>query len=103
MTSCISQLPACPTYCTQIVPGGATDCSNLIYTTPDKFEAGTLEVYLDGRRLTPLLDFTESLNLMGFTILLDPLDKNRLYKAIGLNEDLRVDYNKAAVGCITVL
>lgn len=102
--SCVTQLPACTDVrCRQVIPGGATDCSNLVYTTPDKFEAGSLEVYVDGRRLTNILDFTEAVDLMGFTIILDLDDKNRLNTALGQSEDLRVDYTKDSTSCITVL
>jgi hypothetical protein len=77
---------------------------NLAYTLAERFKAGSLEVFVDGRRLTPLLDFTENPGFMGFTILVSPLNPNRLNKPIRQSEDLRVDYQLDDAGsCITAL
>ena len=105
MSDCITSLPECQgKRAIQETPAGATNCLNLAYTTAFKFVAGTLEVFLDGRRLTNLLDFTEGADFMSFTVLLDPTDKNRLNTAPGQNEDLRVDYTKQpSTNCITIL
>lgn len=105
---CVTPLPICPDPESLRVrnetPTGALDCVNLLYTTASAFEAGTLEVYLDGRRLDWGLDFIENPDLMSFTITLDPLDGNRLKIPFRHSESLRVDYNMLTVdSCITVL
>lgn len=88
----------------QEIPSGLTDCVNLSYFTANTFIANSLQVFLDGRRLTPLLDFQENANRDGFDIIVDPLDPNRLNKPLRHNEDLRVDYiREPSSDCITSL
>lgn len=105
--SCINALPGCSeTRVRQETPSGATDCVNLSYTTAFAFKAGSLEVYVDGRRLAKALDFTEDAGLQGFTIQIPALDPlyNRLNKPLGQREEIRVDYSKSNISnCITVL
>jgi len=73
-------------------PGGARDCANLTFTTAFEFVPGTLEPYLDGRKLTPGLDYNENIGFQSFTLLLNPNDKNRLKKAPKDSEDIIVNY-----------
>ena len=74
------------------VPGGARDCANLAFTTAFEFVPGTLEVYLDGRKMTPGLDYNEDIGFQSFTFLLNPNDKNRLKVAPKDSEDILVNY-----------
>ncbi len=104
MTSCITALPSCPEEVRQEIPGGATDCLNLSYTTANKFVIGSLRVFVDGVRDTATIDFTEGVDQKSFTHILGTLDKNRRDRAVGLNQDLRVEYTKAqSTDCITIL
>lgn len=50
------------------IPGGALNNSNLNFTTSKYFRAGTLQVYVDGLRLQPLVAYTEGLNQNSFTL-----------------------------------
>lgn len=113
MTGCITSLPPCPTdgittLVRQETPVGDLNCVNLSYTTANIYQAGTLEVYLDGRRLDAGLDFVETVARDGFTVLLDPSNKQRLNTAFRHNESLRVDYlidpeTLSDPSCITIL
>lgn len=104
MSGCVLTLPDCPDRCSSVEPSGATDCVNLTYTTPDKFDPDTLEVNLDGRQLTLGLDYTIASDNQGFTLILDPDDANRLIRPPGPNEDLRVNYTKSPnTTCVTSL
>lgn len=79
------------------VPGGAVDCENLDFTLAFEAVSGSMQPSLDGRLLTPGLDFVESLDRMGFTILLNPADSNRLNSPPHRNEDLLVSYSRRVI------
>jgi len=102
---CILNLPSSGFDTTRLIinelPGGAIDCVNLVFTTANEFIAGTLEVYLDGVRIDPDC-YVENVDLMGFTLVLDPTDGNKLKVAPRDTESLRVDYtaSKANAACI---
>lgn len=104
--SCILSLPGCgQERITQEIPGGDTNCLNLNYTTANTFLLGSLEVFIDGRRLTQSLDFDEDPGLQSFTIKLGPSsDYNRLNKPLGQREEIRVDYIRSSPSdCISIL
>jgi hypothetical protein len=63
-----------------VIPDGLRNGVNLEYTVPggEKFIPGTLEVFLSGLKLTPLLDFVEKVDGTGFTIILEPENPWRL-------------------------
>lgn len=79
------------------VPGGALDCSNLTFTLANEAIPDTMEPTLDGRKLTPGLDFTEAGDGLSFTLLLDPDSSNRLNSAPNDREDLLVSYCKRVI------
>lgn len=79
------------------VPGGAVDCNNLVYTLAHEAIPGTMMPSLDGRLLTPGLDFVEAIDGMGFSILIDPDDSNRLNSPPHKNEDILVSYSKRVI------
>lgn len=83
------------------IPTGDLDGSNLFFTTTSKFESGTLEVWIDGRKLTEL-DFTEGLDSQSFTLLINAIDAQRLNKPPCNDEEIRVSYLKQSQtsGCI---
>lgn len=71
---------------------GLLNCINLVYTTKYEYINGTLEVWLDGRKLDWGLDYTENGTKDGFTILLNASDPNRLNIAPRNDETLTVAY-----------
>lgn len=80
--------------CKNVIPGGDINCSNLVFTTPDTFVEGSLEVFLDGSRLEDSLDYAVNPTNSGFTLILDPSDSNRLKLAPQSQEKLTVNYIK---------
>lgn len=79
------------------IPAGDKDGVNLTYTTAQPFIAGTLEVYLSGLKLIgdqsdPMRDYDEAGDLKGFTLLLEPNDRNRLNTPPCQDESLTVNY-----------
>lgn len=79
------------------IPGGAINCSNLVFTIANEAIAGTISPTLDGRVLTPGLDFIEAVDKLGFTILIDPNNSNRLNSPPTSSEDLLVSYSKRVI------
>jgi len=79
------------------VAEGQKNCFNLVYTTTYEFIPDTLEVFLDGNKLTQGLDFIEALDHMGFTIILDPASPNRLASPPRDDEDLVVSYCRRVI------
>lgn len=81
------------------VPTGARDNVNVDYGTAFEFIPGTLEVFVDGRKLTPGagLDVVENLTFNGFTILINAGDGNRLNSPIQQTEDLLVNYSRRVI------
>jgi hypothetical protein len=78
-------------------PSGFRNCDNLHYDIAYEAIPGTIQVKLDGRDLTPVLDYTEDMDYKGFTILLDPSDSNRLNSPPNEREDLIVDYCRRVI------
>jgi len=74
------------------IPGGAVNCSNLNFTTQYEFIPGTIQVWLDGNKLEFGVDYIETTDNMGFTILLDPNDRNRLHSAPKDSERITISY-----------
>lgn len=79
------------------IPEGALNCSNLIFTIQYEAIAGTIEVFLDGNKLESGVDFLEAVNLMGFTILLEPNERNRLHSAPKDSERITVRYCRRVI------
>jgi len=80
--------------CPNIDPIGDRNCNNLIFTTPDKFIPRTLEVFLQGNKLTKDLDYTVNATDDGFTLILNPANRYRLDLAPSPNDDFTVNYVK---------
>ena len=80
---------------TDETPLGDIDCSNLVFSTEFKFVSGSLEVWLDGSKLTPVLDFIELPDRQSFQIITDAGDRNRLNSAPKTSEELLVNYIKS--------
>lgn len=79
------------------VPGGVIDCDNLTFTLAHEAIAGTMEPSIDGRKLTPGLDFTEAPNGLSFTMLIDPSLSSRLNSPPHESEDLLVSYKRRVI------
>jgi uncharacterized protein YaiE (UPF0345 family) len=79
------------------IPGGSRNCVNLAFTTSFEFIPGSLQVFLGGLRLEPGLDYTESVNNQGFTILINASDRNRLNKAPLGSESFLVNYSRRVI------
>jgi len=77
-------------------PIGKKNCSNLLYETTFEFIPGTLEVFLDGNKLTQGLDYAENVDHKGFSILLSSAT-NRLSSAPKFDEDLVVSYCRKVI------
>lgn len=81
------------------VPAGATNNLNLAYGTAFEFIPGTLEVFVDGRKLTGGIgkDYVENVNFDGFDILINADDGNRLNSPIQQTEELVVNYHRRVI------
>lgn len=82
-----------------IIPGGVLNNSNLLFTTPEEFIPGTLEVFLsdfklNGNQADPERDYTEFVTNNGFQIHLDPSKSYRLNSPPKQFESLHVNYSK---------
>jgi len=76
-------------------PTGLMNRINLHYTTAFPFVSGTLETWVDGRRLT-VLDYTEGLDNNSFDFIINTDEPQRLQQPLGDTEELRVSYIKQA-------
>jgi len=76
-------------------PGGLRDRINLHYTTANAYVSGTLETWIDGRRLT-ILDYVEDPSKTSFDFIVDLSDPQRLQRPPGDTEEIRVSYIKQA-------
>lgn len=74
---------------------GNVDGLNVNFNTPDIFLSGTLEVYVDGRKLTQLLDYTEYPSNDGFLVVITPDNPLRITKPFKNTEEVRCKYIKA--------
>jgi len=79
------------------VAGGSLNCNNLLFTILFEAIPGTIEVWLDGNKLENGVDYLESVDNKGFTILLDPNDRNRLHSAPKDNERITVSYCRRVI------
>lgn len=79
------------------VAGGSLDCSNLLFTILFEAIPGTIEVWLDGNKLENGVDYLESTDHKGFTILLEPNDQNRLKSAPKDSERITVSYCRRVI------
>ena len=85
------------------IPSGILNGVNTFFSTTNKYESSTLEIYLDGRKLSEN-DFSEGGDLQSFSLIIDASDFSRLSKPPCNDEELRVRYIKAIEkGCITNL
>lgn len=70
---------------------------NLTFTVDAEFIPGTLEVFLSGNKLTPILDYTEHSDHQGFDLLTTQNPPWRLKSAPLLSEDLLVNYSQRVI------
>jgi len=106
--SCITRLPQIDPSILKIddivlneIPSGLLNGVNTFFQTTNEFRSGTLEVYLDGRKLSEN-DFSEGGDLQSFSLIIDASDFSRLSSPPCNDEELRVSYIKAVKkGCIT--
>lgn len=74
------------------IPTGDTNCSNLQFTTSNNFVEGSLEVYNDGIRLIPGVEYSEGGNLKSFTLILTPGSSELLSEPPESTERILVSY-----------
>jgi len=106
--SCITRLPQIDSSILKIddivlneIPFGILNGVNTFFQTTNQFQSGTLELYLDGRKLTEN-DFIEGGDLQSFSLIINNSDFSRLSRPPCNDEELRVSYIKATKkGCIT--
>lgn len=81
------------------VPVGLTNNVNLAYDTAFEFIPGSLEVFVDGRKLTPGVgkDYVENATFDGFDILINASASNRLNSPVMQSEELLVNYLRRVI------
>ena len=78
------------------IPVGARNNVNISYDTGFEFIPGSLEIFVDGKKLD-LADYTEKLTFDGFDIIVDPSSGNRLNSPIKQSETISVNYLRRVI------
>lgn len=75
-----------------IIPDGIKNGVNLTFEIPEKADPESIEVFLSGISLDPIMDFIIGIDLKTITIVVEPADPTRLNCPPLQYESLKLNY-----------